>query len=328
MPRELLHWSVIHEVISDKTITDIFEDETNYYLALLGGMAHDCCLFHGYGSGSLVKLGQQLHGCNGEDTHTPLINILQYAFEAKNVEDKNAIFAFVFGMFAHAITDIVFHPLVFYLTGDYYNPDDEKRFIARLKHFEFESQLDVWTRKKGLANPVPKKLETIINKIGDKFDLIIEVSAKSFYDSEKNDFIESEKWLAGEIKKSWLQFSTIQKKLVSKNWHIFFKSIKPLLPNKFKYYNGLFSNPEIQVPSLFDSNITYKNPVSGIEKSSLIKYLYKDTIVKVKSFYIELLEPTLKEDSIDNFKTFDLESLCTGVSRKGVKDMSYYLELN
>ncbi|NDC39700.1 MAG: hypothetical protein EBZ48_16940 [Proteobacteria bacterium] len=60
-------------------------------------------------------------------------------------QDLRALgWAWVLGMFSHAIADQWFHPWVFFFSGDYYHPEPLARAEARRKHRLLEVYLDDW----------------------------------------------------------------------------------------------------------------------------------------------------------------------------------------
>ncbi|MCB1174634.1 MAG: zinc dependent phospholipase C family protein [Leptospiraceae bacterium] len=52
--------------------------------------------------------------------------------------------AFVLGYLSHCATDIITHPFIFYITGDYYSADPKKAARAQAKHIRVEYALDSW----------------------------------------------------------------------------------------------------------------------------------------------------------------------------------------
>jgi hypothetical protein len=79
-----------------------------------------------------------LHGKHGTKTNEIVFNLLDIA--KKNKDEK--ILVFVFGYLTHCYLDIVFHPIIFHLTGNFHDKDEHKRQLAVYKHRRREVQLD------------------------------------------------------------------------------------------------------------------------------------------------------------------------------------------
>lgn len=71
---------------------------------------------------------------------------------AKSVElDENGLlWSFLAGMLSHIAVDVVFHPLVYYLTGDFDHKDRTQQRQARARHCVFEVYLIIGGTAMGL----------------------------------------------------------------------------------------------------------------------------------------------------------------------------------
>lgn len=142
MPKEITHWIVadrIYRQMGDCPLkTCLTENISMYYIGsvapdtpyYLAGKHHD--LFQG--------LASRLHGINGENTYEPIyMSVKSYPSTI-----PRPVFAFLCGVITHIMIDSSFHPLVYYLTGDYHDKDPVKRLNAIANHRRWESELDIY----------------------------------------------------------------------------------------------------------------------------------------------------------------------------------------
>ena len=75
--------------------------------------------------------GEIIHGGQGEDTGTPIREMLRRLQNRPPNAEDDARFAFVCGFLSHMALDIVFHPWVYAVTGPYYDPDPDKQVDSK-----------------------------------------------------------------------------------------------------------------------------------------------------------------------------------------------------
>ncbi|MEW6218143.1 MAG: zinc dependent phospholipase C family protein [Thermodesulfobacteriota bacterium] len=144
MPREITHWLIAQAAANRLADTPLGEAAGRCPdLLVLGALAHDALLFPHClpGGRSFRFLAHRLHGLAGEDTYP----VLRAAVAAAAVagHDRPGLLAFLAGLASHVAADAVFHPLVFYLTGDYHAPDRRLRALAAQRHHRLEGLLDL-----------------------------------------------------------------------------------------------------------------------------------------------------------------------------------------
>ncbi|WP_192499441.1 zinc dependent phospholipase C family protein [Skermanella pratensis] len=91
--------------------------------------------------------GDIIHGEEGEDTGTPVREMLRRLRDGTAAgagsTSGDVKFAFVCGFLTHMALDIVFHPWVYAVTGQYYDPDPVRRTDSQMRHRMVESWLDL-----------------------------------------------------------------------------------------------------------------------------------------------------------------------------------------
>jgi hypothetical protein len=83
----------------------------------------------------------------GDRSHHENVAELVFAFldrtaetEDSNFRDK--ILAFTLGYLCHCVVDVITHPYIFYISGDYYNMDPKIAYNAQVSHMRVEYALD------------------------------------------------------------------------------------------------------------------------------------------------------------------------------------------
>jgi len=103
-------------------------------------------------SGSFL-FPHDLHGSNGQDPG----KLFMYLREGWSESGKPEDLAFVFGCASHFITDIIFHPFVYYHTGDYYDQQHRARTKAVFLHRVLETAMDVYLMRERHYGPFSMK---------------------------------------------------------------------------------------------------------------------------------------------------------------------------
>ncbi|UEM23619.1 zinc dependent phospholipase C family protein [Skermanella mucosa] len=154
MPKELTHI-----LFADAVAADLESGGRTGLASLLrrdratlhfGSIATDT-LFYGFTLPVLDRdfhpWGDIIHGEEGEDTGTPIREMLERLRDGTAAKSSNASddakFVFVCGFLTHMALDIVFHPWVYAVTGQYYDADPVRRMDSQMRHRLVESWLDL-----------------------------------------------------------------------------------------------------------------------------------------------------------------------------------------
>ncbi len=92
--------------------------------------------------------GDKVHGVDGNDTSLPLLHMLHGL--RKNPQDPmfREKLAFVCGFLTHIALDTVFHPCIYYFSGNYHHEQTEERIRAITRHRCIESWFDLFVLQK------------------------------------------------------------------------------------------------------------------------------------------------------------------------------------
>lgn len=146
MPAPLTHYSFT----KNNTSRDQFSK-----VRYLGGQGPDVFFYYGYtykkrdNAKLLQGFGGKLHHMDIGPAYSFLVD---YACQSEN---KDMLFAYLEGLFAHYILDRNVHPYVFYRTG--FSADERKANDYLLSHVAFETILDVAYARKMKTMQNPKK---------------------------------------------------------------------------------------------------------------------------------------------------------------------------
>lgn len=135
MPKENTHLWFAHDLLDYLPEASLREDiSLGIDEYRLGSFIPDTFF---YGSDELiVDISEVIHGKAGSPTNTMILQVLD---EAKTQRD----IAFILGYISHCALDIVFHPVVNSLSGDYYDEDPVEREKAVYTHRLIETCIDV-----------------------------------------------------------------------------------------------------------------------------------------------------------------------------------------
>jgi hypothetical protein len=152
VPREIAHWTILHNVSTLLVESPELASSTrSIYLrafralpqaAFLGAISHDAPYYYKLGLHPFSKVAEKLHGSDGEDTLEALRKIAHFARHCASEHRQNLLNSFLLGFCSHVAVDAVFHPMVYYFTGNYYDPDPKKRHLAVARHRLFETHLE------------------------------------------------------------------------------------------------------------------------------------------------------------------------------------------
>ena len=121
-----------------------------------------------------LELGEIIHGRYGNDNSMHVLWMLERCVQIKekNPASLEPLFAFLCGYLTHVAADTIFHPYVYSVSGNYYDPNPAERATAEGRHRLFETLLDFHILK--LRNQSLKDFQLLerINPKEHKKDLL------------------------------------------------------------------------------------------------------------------------------------------------------------
>ncbi|HOM30133.1 MAG TPA: zinc dependent phospholipase C family protein [Deltaproteobacteria bacterium] len=134
MPKENTHLWFAYSMLGRSIGADMLRTVSSHLSSyLLGSVMPDT--FYYSPRRELVSISETFHGRDGNPTNTLVFKVL-------DAGPDQADLAFVLGFLTHCALDIAFHPVVYFLTGNYYDPDPARKAQAVRLHRRLETSLD------------------------------------------------------------------------------------------------------------------------------------------------------------------------------------------
>ncbi len=135
MPKENTHIFFAYNILScleDNEIVKLASPYIRDYL--LGSIIPDTFFYSNYPE--VIDISEHIHGKDGIQTN-------EIIFKCIDNSDNPRDIAFVLGFITHCALDIIMHPVIYYLTGNYYDKDPARMSRSRYNHSLFETGLDI-----------------------------------------------------------------------------------------------------------------------------------------------------------------------------------------
>jgi hypothetical protein len=289
VPKENTHLLLINGVINaidSEQIRTLMN--ANYESICFGSIVADTFFYSA--NKDVVQIAEELHGKEGERTNGLTFELLDHARHHRSEK----VLCMSMGYISHCVFDMIFHPVIYYLTGNYYDKDTTKSDQAVYRHRLIETKLD---------NDINNKyyLDEILDENNKKVHEILEIIAVK-YNITNGDLIKAYKKQIRINKcfRSGLIHRLIY--LLSKLKILDYKNILPL------FYPHLHKD-EIKM----DEVVNYRDILSGrkIQRnlSDLLKAAEDESIKRINAAYAYYI------DAIDRAGAMEIirgESLDTG----------------
>lgn len=282
MPRELVHWKILEDAVRQLPVESARNArqclEQQQAAAYLGAIAHDGPFYYKNGSHPFEQVAEIMHGKYGGDTFAPLRRAAQHIVDCDE-SNRPVLWAFFLGLLSHVVTDTIFHPMVYYFTGNYNSLDPEERRKARIRHRILEVHLDSWVRKDlrlwnnfsidVLNKSLGGDAETIYQFLDS---CVVPALIESAPQAQRDGVLEGADapglWKAG-IE----QMAYYQRMFLSPWYGAAAKVVRLFAFSRFDAVEALFSLGRGAPPTLFEELLEYSNPVTGEPNSATISEL-------------------------------------------------------
>ena len=133
-----------HGTTDQRSISHLLLDQTNRKYANLGTIAPDIFYYYHILSPSKLTANAQIWGDlhHHKNVTELVLNFLDIIIETEEGTYRDRMIAFVLGYICHCAVDVVTHPYIFFISGDYYNKDPEIASLAQYNHMRVEFALD------------------------------------------------------------------------------------------------------------------------------------------------------------------------------------------
>jgi hypothetical protein len=184
LPKEITHWHIGVEALKQSSRLHSKMKESELYEAafLLGAVSHDSPYYSDLFTPGAEDIAEYLHGRDGEDTFKVVRDIFSDG-QACTRGYRYIHYYFALGLLSHIILDSVLHPVIYYVTGDYYSSSRRERARARTAHRNIESILELYIIRNSGTRYADHTIIKILRTLGP--DLVSPLS-KGLYASCKN----------------------------------------------------------------------------------------------------------------------------------------------
>ena len=137
MPFENTHLYLadkVRQALQKEDLSAILKAHLDYYY--LGSIFPDT-LFYAKDD-ELSRVAFRLHGDDGQPTNRFAFNVLERIQASRSQRD----FAFIAGFLAHCAADIIFHPIVFYISGYMPQASEQAKQKSSFLHWKYETLMD------------------------------------------------------------------------------------------------------------------------------------------------------------------------------------------
>lgn len=332
MPREYMHWHVLDETCAllqrdAPRLASIIESHRD--AAELGAMAHDAPYFLERGHSPFSAVATYLHGADGGDTFAPLRNVGALIGGLGDPAARRCAWAFLAGMVTHAATDIAFHPLVYYFTGNYEDPDPQFRQAARTRHRLFETYLDLHAERIGdapTAGLLAKRVTALAAPTVSGQSVLRMCCGLLGAGIAPPDFPLPATGRAAYWESAITEMGGAQRLFHSALAGLAVRIAKLVAP-PLDQLDALFSFARADPAPVFSAQLTFRNPANGIERTAALPELAQSATASGRDILCRF-EQVLDEDgnaierALADVRGASLNIGLAGVSTRGLKFFS------
>jgi hypothetical protein len=229
-------------------------------------------LFYLTGSRGLSRyrdLAQAYHGAHGEDTY---LLIRRIAALLPDSPYPVPLQAFLAGVACHIQTDMVFHPLVYYLCGNYDDADPVRRTRSVQDHRRLECLMDIYFcgGSKGFG---AQSLKNILKNLELPLPYLLGALFRTSVSTDEHPAVVSV------TKRALMNFQILQGLFGCKLPARLLDALTPFLSATGQEIAALFYSPALDayLPRL-RGVLTYQNPVTGIAETITLSDLLSRSV--------------------------------------------------
>ncbi|AET66818.1 hypothetical protein Desor_1151 [Desulfosporosinus orientis DSM 765] len=314
MPKELTHWHIAREALHRGIPLEVGKIITgNPVLYYIGAVAHDIPFYDMTKpmEARIEGVANQLHGVAGENTLTPLIEMMETALAKR---DSDNSLAFLLGMLTHFVADSVFHPMVYYLSGNYFANDPEERSKAVFRHRLLETAMDLWLQ---MLDPLdyPMDLNGLWRDSGEEGRQALRLIVNRYAYQEDKSF-------QARFEKAWRNQRFLQ---TAFSWSMPWRVLA--VCRRYGYFKtekleALFYSQPLDL-SYFNESLDWQHPISGEAHKMSLHEIYDLSVKKVIILFEQLAEYS-REKWPQVLGTLPPLSLDTGLPYVPVADMRFF----
>lgn len=277
MPKEVVHW-----MVAARSAELLASGPFGPALARcprglrLGANFHDTLFYlRGEHPAGMRNLPHRLHGSHGEDTFE-LLRLQAAHLHAR--KDQPLPTAFFVGLASHIFADAAIHPLVFFLTGNYYDTDARRRTEAVRRHRALESLLDM-VAAGSLEAVLDQSLRGLVNGLEGPLSLACPpegLAGLAGCDAQA---------AAKAVEASLDTFCTVQALCRMSTLARAAHELSPILPDSLRELLALLYAPQLyEQQGAVAGRLSYQNPATGEALSATLAELMEQAARRTAAF--------------------------------------------
>ncbi|MCB1189165.1 MAG: zinc dependent phospholipase C family protein [Leptospiraceae bacterium] len=132
-----------HGTSEQKKIAEFLYRASNRKYGYVGTIAPDIFYYYHFLSREKNEISQIWGDLHHHKNVTQLVlNFLDIILDSEETVYRDKLIAFTLGYICHCVVDVITHPYIFYISGDYYNKDPKISLEAQQNHMKVEFALD------------------------------------------------------------------------------------------------------------------------------------------------------------------------------------------
>jgi len=259
MPKERSHLLVAGEILeqlNNQPLQQIINRHASAYY--LGAIAPDLKSYDVFDRAEFPFVADFIH--NQVETKNSGLLFKMLSKLKPGSSHSEEIMVFILGYITHAVSDAVFHPLIFYFTGNLYDPDPQQRAHSLASHCYFETVLEVALFRsagKDLNDFSPARLcQTTPARQRGIFRYFSSILAEECGENEET--------LYRGMNDSFSIFLKLTRWFTQPFFYYLARVVNLLTLGQWQKYIGVFHPPGKQViDPLFTTRIEFKHPFTG-----------------------------------------------------------------
>ncbi len=323
MPKEYTHWAIAGKALKrlgkndpSGTVYNIIKDSLSLYM--LGAVVFDTPFYYlGRHSGDFEGINRRLHAPDCQNPAAPIKDLFLYMLSHN---DKAKLLPFLLGAVTHIYTDAVFHPFIFYHTGNCLSDDQALKRPATIYHRSFEGYLDLYylSMPDSLKGLTIKKLRKTIRIRKSELSSLLGIlyfNDCSILKKQINNALNIHTW-------SQILFQKRQAYFLMK---LSSGLLGRLTRMDIESYLSLFYQPlnDYHI-SFFSERISYVHPVKGTEHCDLLAELENTALMNIIRIFTLIEEIYSGKKSTVDLDMEKIPSPETGLFNISYRDMAHF----
>lgn len=218
---------------------------------------------------AVKTLPDALHGKDGQDTFVIIKHLLTRLPDSQIHEQ---LLAFLAGIVTHLFTDMTFHPLVYFLTGNTCDPDKSTQTLAVQKHRQLETLIDIYFCG-GLEHVGAYPLASYLRMLETEQHILFWNAARGFFPDDQKDEV------TNAMLSAYKTFALVQAVCTHKILRRILTSLGRLLPPYAKEVTALlYAPPSKQLLRNIAGRLAYQHPLSGEPYTTTLQHLFHQAV--------------------------------------------------